>query len=81
MIESAAGAREKLKLLAGTRASRGLFLTATLSTSRLDDWRQLAPTFLNSEFNRLIKERGISKEEKRLLQGDLEPVRIQPGCK
>jgi Bacterial archaeo-eukaryotic release factor family 10 len=74
MIESAAGAREKLKLLAGARASRGLFLTATLSTSRLDDWRQLAPTFLNSEFNRLVKERGVPKEEKRLLQGDLDYV-------
>ena len=74
MIESAAVSKEKLKKLAGARASRGVFLTVTLSTSRLDDWRQVAPTFLNSEFNRITKEHGTSKEEKRLLQGDLEYV-------
>ncbi|OFV84365.1 MAG: hypothetical protein A2W26_02765 [Acidobacteria bacterium RBG_16_64_8] len=74
MIESAAVAREKLKVLAGARASRGLFMTVTLSTSRLDDWRQLAPTFLNSEFHRLTQERGTPKEEKRLLRNDLDYV-------
>ncbi len=74
MIESAAVSKEKLKRLAGARASRGVFLTVTLSTSRLDDWRQFAPTFLNSEFNRITKERGTSKEEKRLLESDLEYV-------
>jgi hypothetical protein len=74
MIESAAVAKEKLKRLAGARASRGVFLTVTLSTSRLDDWRQFAPTFLNSEFNRITKERGTPKEEKRLLESDLEYV-------
>ncbi len=74
MIESAAVAKEKLRRLAGLRASRGMFMTVTLSTSRLDDWRQLAPTFLNSEFNRITKERGTSKEEKRLLQGDMDYV-------
>jgi len=71
MIESAAVAREKLKMLAGARGSRGMFVTVTLSTSRLDDWRQFAPTFVNSEFHRLTKERGTPKEEKRLLQEDL----------
>ena len=74
MIESAAVAREKLKALAGTRASRDLFTTVTLSTSRLDDWRQLAPTFLHSEFHRLTKERGTPKETRRLLQSDLDYV-------
>ncbi len=74
MIESAAGAKEKLKKLAGAQASRGMFLTVTLSTSRLDDWRQLAPTFLNSEFNRITKEHGTPREEKRRFQADLDYV-------
>ena len=65
MIESISAAREKLKTLAGARGSKGFFLTVTLSTSRLDDWRQFAPTFLNSEFNRLTKERDTPKDEKR----------------
>jgi rubrerythrin len=71
MIDSAAGAQEKIKALAGSRAQRGLFLTVTLSTSRLDDWRLSAPAFLRGEFNRITKERGSSKEEKRLLHHDL----------
>lgn len=74
MIESAAVAREKLKDLAGTKGSRGVILTVTLSTSRLDDWRQFAPTFLNSEFNRIVKERGIPKDQRHLLQKDLDYV-------
>jgi rubrerythrin len=74
MIESAAVARERLKELAGARGSRGVILTVTLSTSRLDDWRQFAPTFLNSEFGRIVKERGISKEERHHLQKDLDYV-------
>ena len=74
MIESISVAREKLKTLAGARSSRGFFLTITLSTSRLDDWRQFAPTFLNSEFNRLTNERATPKEEKRVLQDDLQRV-------
>jgi hypothetical protein len=74
MIDSATATREKLKALAGARASRGLFLTVTLSTSRLDDWRQVAPTFVNSEFNRITKERDTRKEEKHLLQKDLDYV-------
>ncbi|MBC7293860.1 MAG: hypothetical protein H5T84_07140 [Thermoleophilia bacterium] len=49
-------------------------MTVTLSTSRLDDWRQFVPTFLNSEFNRITKERALPREEKRLLQQDLEYV-------
>lgn len=74
MIDSVSGVREKLKQLAGIQASRGTILSATLSTSRLDDWRLSAPAFLNSEFNRVTKESGTSKEDKRLLQTDLEYV-------
>jgi hypothetical protein len=70
MIESAAAARERLKSLAAIQASRGMFVTAVLSTSRLDDWRQLGPTFLNSEFGRITKERDFSKEERHILQED-----------
>ena len=74
MIDSVAGAREKLKTLAGARASGGSFLSVTLSTSRLDDWRQSGRAFLRSEFNRITKERGTPKETKRLLQADLDYV-------
>jgi len=65
--------REKLKGLAATR-SDGLFLSAFLSTSRLDDWRQTAPTFLNSELNRIAKERGLDKAQERALRDDLDRV-------
>jgi len=72
MIDSASGAREKLKSLAGIEASHGSILSATLSTSRLDDWRLSAPASLRSEFNRVTKENNVSKEEKRFLQTDLD---------
>lgn len=49
-------------------------LTASLSTSRLDDWRQTAPTFLNSEFNRILKERNPDKEDKRSVEEDFQRV-------
>jgi hypothetical protein len=74
VIDSVAGARQKLKALAGARATGGEFLSVTVSTSRLDDWRQSAPAFLRSEFNRLTKERDTPKDKKRLLQADLEHV-------
>jgi len=74
VIDSVAGAKEKLKALAGAEASAGLFLSATLSTSRLDDWRQVAPAFLRSEFNGLTKEGGPLRDKKRLLQSDLDYV-------
>ena len=74
MIDSLAGATQKLKDLAAARAPRGDFLTVTLSTSRLDDWRQFAPTFLNSEFSRIMKERGSSKEGKHVLEGELREI-------
>jgi hypothetical protein len=74
MIDSLATATEKLKDLAAARAPRGAFLTVTLSTSRLDDWRQFAPTFLNSEFTRVTTERGSSKDEKRILEGEIDEI-------
>ena len=74
MIDSAAEAGRKMKALAGTKATGDAFLTVTLSTSRLDDWRLSVPSFLHSEFNRLTSENGASKEQKRLLQGDLDYV-------
>lgn len=74
MSESGVAAKERLKSLAAVQASRGRFVTAVLSTSRLDDWRQFAPTFLNSEFGRITKERSISKEERHILQEDFDFV-------
>jgi hypothetical protein len=74
MIESAAVAWERIKGLAGIKSEQGATLTATLSTSRLDDWRQFAPTFLKSEFGRLVKERGLAKEQRHRLERDLDYV-------
>lgn len=74
MIDDAAVARQKLEKLAGARSSRGLFLTVTLSTSRLDDWRQVAPTLVNSEFRRLIRELEPEKDVRHSLERDLERV-------
>lgn len=74
MTDSAAAIKEKLKELAGAHSVGKAFLSVTLSTSRLDDWRLFAPAFLNSEFNRITRERGFSKEDKRLLQTDLDHV-------
>ncbi len=74
MIESAAVAWERLKNLAGFKGERDAILTATLSTSRLDDWRQYAPTFLKSEFNTFVKTRGLSKEQRHGLEQDLDYV-------
>ncbi len=71
-MEGAAAVRQKLESLAGARSPRGVFLTVTLSTSRLDDWRQFAPTFLNSEFSRLLKELQPEKSLKHSLERDLE---------
>jgi len=65
--------KEKLKSLLASR-SDGLFLTAFLSTSRLDDWRQTSPTFLNSEFNRITNERGLDKKQERALRDDLDRI-------
>jgi hypothetical protein len=74
MIDSVAEAGRKMKVLAGTKAYGDAFLTVTLSTSMLDGWRLSVPSFLHSEFNRLIQGNGTSKEQKRLLQSDLDYV-------
>lgn len=74
MIDSLTGATEKLRDLAAAKAPRGAFLTVTLSTSPLDDWRQFAPTFINSEFGRLTRERDLSKDQKRVLQDEIDEV-------
>jgi hypothetical protein len=74
VIDSVAGAREKLRTLAGARAIGGSFLSVAVSTSSLDDWRQFAPAFLHSEFNRITKEQGTPKQKKRVLQADLDYV-------
>jgi peptide chain release factor subunit 1 len=74
MIDSLASATEKVRDLAAAHSPRGEFLTVTLSTSPLDDWRQVAPTFLNSEFTRLIQERGASKDQKHILQRELDEI-------
>lgn len=74
MSDSAVEVKEKLKELAGARATGPAFLTVTVSTSRLDDWRLVAPVFLRSEFNRVTKELNLSREDKRLLQADLDHV-------
>ena len=74
MIDTLAGATQKLRDLAAAKAPRGDFLTVTLSTSPLDDWRQFAPTFINSEFGRITRERELSKEQKHVLQSELDEV-------
>lgn len=66
--------KEYLKTLASYQNERGFLLTASLSTSRLDDWRQTVPTFLNSEFGRIIKERNPGKEHKKTLEEDFQRV-------
>ncbi len=71
-METASEARQKLESLAAAQSARGVFLTVTLSTSRLDDWRQFAPTFINSESNRLLKDLDLAKEVKRSLEDDLQ---------
>lgn len=74
MIDSAAEVRRKLKALAGAEPAGDAFLSVSLSTSRLDDWRVSAPSFLRSEFNRRVQERSPSKDEKRALQNALDYV-------
>jgi len=74
MIDSLAGATQKVRELAAARAARGDYLTVTLSTSTLDDWRQFAPTFLKSEFSRITKERSLSKEQKHALEAEFAEI-------
>jgi hypothetical protein len=74
MIDTLAGAVGKVRDLAAARSPQGEFLTVTLSTSRLDDWRQVGPTFLNSELARISRERTLSKEQKHALESEVEEV-------
>lgn len=66
--------RESLKSLAAAHSGPGVLVSAFVSTSRLDDWRQTAPTFLNSESNRVFKERDLDKEPRRRLQEDMDRI-------
>jgi hypothetical protein len=74
MIDSLAGAATKLRDLAAARSPHGGFLTVTLSTSPLDDWRQVTPTFLNSETSRIGKEQQLTKEQKHALDSEIAEV-------
>jgi hypothetical protein len=74
MIDSVAEARRKLKTLAGAKASGDLLLSVIVSTSRLDEWRQSAPVFLRSEFQRVVAKLGLSKDKRRSLQPALDYV-------
>jgi peptide chain release factor subunit 1 len=68
MIDTAAAVRSKLRALAGVEPTGHALLSVVLSTSRLDDWRVSAPSFVRSEFNRQVQERRFPKEERRFLQ-------------
>jgi len=74
MIDSLAAATTKLRDLAAARSPHGEFLTVTLSTSRLDDWRQLGPTFLNSESARMSREGTLSKDQKHALESEIAEI-------
>lgn len=66
--------RDSLKSLAAARSDPGVFVSAFVSTSRLDDWRQTAPTFLNSESTRALRELDLDKDSRRLVQEDLDRI-------
>ena len=66
--------RDTIRSLASSRSDDGVFVSAFFSTSRLDDWRQTAPTFLNSGFNGLLRERPLGKEPKKRLEEDVERI-------
>lgn len=66
--------KDYLKRLAAYENDRGQLITISLSTSRLDDWRKTAPTFLNSEYGRIVKERSLTKEDRRRLDEDFQRI-------
>jgi hypothetical protein len=74
MIDGVADVRRKLRALAEARVPDSLFLSVTVSTSRLDDWRQSAPVFLRSELHHVVAERRLSKGESRAIQSHLDYV-------
>jgi len=60
-----------VRSLAGAKsAADGVFVSAFLSTSNLDHWRQTAPTFLHSSLAALLQARSSGKDERRLLEDD-----------
>lgn len=61
--------RATLQRLAALRNPDGLLLSAFVSTSVLDDWRQTTPTFLHSELRRIERETNLAREERRSLEG------------
>ena len=67
--------RDDLRSLASNRNQDGVFVSAFFSTSRLDDWRQTAPTFLNSESTTALRERDLSKDARKRAADDV--ARIQ----
>ena len=74
MIDSLDVVRQKLGALAATNTSDGHILSVAVTTSRLDDWRQTVPVFLNSGFSQAVKESGIAADGERRLQAGLERI-------
>ena len=74
MIDTLGAARKRLRALAATSSPSGDILSVALTTSRLDDWRQTVPTYVNSEFNRLTRERAFAREDRRRLQSAYDRV-------
>jgi hypothetical protein len=72
VIDDLSKARERMRTLAETRSPEGDILSVIVSTSRLDDWRQSAPVYLHSEFNRVIEELGLGPNDKRRLHTGLD---------
>jgi peptide subunit release factor 1 (eRF1) len=63
--------RDKLRQLAGAKSSdNGLFVSAFLSTSPVDNWRERLPTFLNSALTEYERSASLGKEERKLLEQD-----------
>jgi hypothetical protein len=59
--------KETLQRLAASRSPHNLYLSVFVSTSRLDDWRQTVPSFLNSERQRIERDRALSREDQKNL--------------
>ena len=74
VIDSLAVAKEKLKTLAGARLSGGEILSVTVSTSRLDDWRQSAPRLPAQRVQPGDQGARSGRRQKRRLQADLDYV-------
>lgn len=74
MIDSLDAARKSLNALAASSSPQGDILSVAVTTSRLDDWRQTVPAYINSEFTRLTKKRALKGESKRRLQAGLDYV-------